>query len=203
MVKKHEIEISLKLPKINFSVIKRSSVGLRRACRRLLAKQRLVWSCVIGLALIGGCIGFWALHLQHAHEKALTQDAVLQGTSTVAQSPDFSTVLPDGKTIDKLGGWGRVSPPGSAAAYGYSDILGSVHIVVSEQQIPDNFNLANVAKQFGASQLVTASDGTAVYCGGSSTISEAITAKKGLLILLRSSGAVTNQQWLSYIASLQ
>jgi hypothetical protein len=127
-----------------------------------------------------------------------------------AQNPDFDTVLPVGKTIEDLGGWGRVSPPDRDPVYAYSDTLASVHIVVSEQKVPSDFSsdvpghLSRIAKQFGASKKLTTTDGAILYLGTAANGSQSIvTSKNGLLILMRSTSVIGDQIWNDYVFALE
>jgi len=120
--------------------------------------------------------------------------------------PSYPTVLPTGKTIAQLGGWGRVSPLDKNPVFAYSDTLSKTHIVVSEQPMPVNYQgeLSQIAKQFNATQKLTMADGSVAFmataAGGSQSI---VTSKNDLLLLLRSSGSIANQVWVDYIGTLQ
>ena len=137
---------------------------------------------------------------------------VVQGVldaNEVAQTPDFATVLPEGKDINQLGGWARVSPPDKDPAFAYVDVLDGIQLNVSQQQLPDSFKrdkdaeLAKLAEQFSANQNITVGE-TVVYIGTSSKGPQSvITSIDGLLILIKSAGPLTNEQWSSYIASLE
>jgi len=126
-----------------------------------------------------------------------------------AQKPDYSTVLPAGKNIADLGGWGRVSPPDKDPVFAYADQIDGIRITVSQQPLPAGFkdnvkaSIADLAKQFSASDVVTA-DGLTFYIGTSIKGPQSvILAKSGLLILIKSDAKLSHQQWMNYIIALR
>jgi hypothetical protein len=158
-----------------------------------------------------GYVGLQAMGNAKKHELAKnnTKTAVLSA-SEQSQTPDFETVLPIDKKIEDLGGWGRVSPPGGAPAFAYSDSLAGAHIVVTEQQLPEDFasdipgHLAKTAKQFNASKKLTTTEGSDVYVGTSGNGAQSVvTSKNGLLILARSTSVISDQIWSDYVYSLE
>jgi hypothetical protein len=75
---------------------------------------------------------------------------IVQGTTTATKlekgTPNYATVLPQGKSIKSLGGWTKISPPKASPVYTYIDRLENVQINVSEQPLPDSFK-SDTAKQ--------------------------------------------------------
>ncbi|HTH72631.1 MAG TPA: hypothetical protein VL737_04695 [Candidatus Pristimantibacillus sp.] len=125
------------------------------------------------------------------------------------EKPDYGTVLPSGKTIEELGGWGRVSPPDKDPVFAYADEINGVRVTVSEQPLPAGFkddvdgSIADLAKQFSASDVVTAGK-TTFYIGTSIKGPQSvILTKNGLLILIKSDLKIEHQQWADYIGSLE
>ncbi len=125
------------------------------------------------------------------------------------KGPQFETVLPTGKSIDDLGGWGRVSPPEKDPVYAFVDTIGSITVRVSEQPLPSGFkddiasSVRDVAKQFTANDTIQV-DGNTIYVGTSEKGPQSlILSLKGLLILIRSDDKVSNDQWAAYVASLK
>jgi len=123
--------------------------------------------------------------------------------------PEFSTILPAGKTISNLGGWTLISPKGTAPAYTYTDRLNGIGINISEQILPEGFEedtdqkIENLALGFNASQKISA-NGLAVYIGTSTDGPQSIIFRKNnLLILIKSDTTISNDQWVAYINSLQ
>ncbi|HSX34053.1 MAG TPA: hypothetical protein VLF62_00215 [Candidatus Saccharimonadales bacterium] len=208
-----EIEIRLSLPKVHLphpaDVLERAQAVLAPLVRTRRRVFTLVGVAVVVLGLIGlQAVGSAKKHDKLAKDNA-TKTAVLSA-SQQAQAPDFKTVLPIDKKIEDLGGWGRVSPAGAAPAFAYSDTLSSVHIVVTEQELPDDFasdipaHLAKTAKQFNASKKLTTTEGSDVYVGTAANGSQSVvTSKNGLLILLRSTSGINDQIWSDYVYSLE
>jgi hypothetical protein len=139
--------------------------------------------------------------------------AVNQKTATVQKlvkgTPDYATVLPQGKTIASLGGWTRISPPKTSPVYTYIDKVENVQINVSEQPLPDNFK-SDTAKQLEqlavsekATQKITVG-GNTIFIGTSSQGPQSIFfIKNNLLILIKSDSTISENSWIQYINSLQ
>ena len=124
-------------------------------------------------------------------------------SSRLASSPSFQAILPDSKSINVLGGWTRISPPGDPQAFAYSDSIDSVIIRVSEQELPTTSSVTDIAKGYNATDKITAGK-TTVYIGNNFKGSQSVIfAKNGLLILIGSASTINNDAWASYIDSLQ
>lgn len=124
-------------------------------------------------------------------------------------NPPFSTILPAGKTSASLGGWARVSPPDRDPVYAYVDQINNIQINVSEQPLPANFKnnttakIAQLAEGFNATDKITASDIT-VYIGTSAKGPQSVIfTEHNLLILIKSTSMLSNNQWIAYISSLE
>lgn len=133
-------------------------------------------------------------------------------TSTTLQkgTPDYTTLLPEGKSISSLGGWTRVSPPESNAVYAYADKIDGVSITVSEQPLPDDFSdnpdgqLEDLASNYSANRYITTAEGVKVYIGTSSKGPQSlIILKDDILILIKSNTALNDKQWSDYVDSLK
>lgn len=140
----------------------------------------------------------------------LRTHTVADGTdpAKVAQTPQYETVIPDGKTVKSLGGWKRISPPNKPAVYAYSDKIGDVPISVSQQELPKSFasnpteQITELAKKFNATTKIDAGD-TLVYVGTSAKGPQsALLTKKNLLILIKSQKKVDDKDWAQYVKSL-
>lgn len=141
-----------------------------------------------------------------------TPQAALTGSDTTPLpkgTPDFSTLLPSGKSIDKFGGWTRVSPTDRNAVYAYTDTLAQISIIVSEQPLPDAFKTDTEAqvRQLAAGYNAERSfevGATNVYIGKSSKGPQSlIFTAHGLLVLIKSSATISDGQWATYITSLR
>lgn len=125
-------------------------------------------------------------------------------------TPDYKTLTPQGANIRQYGGWTRVSPPKSDPVYAYTDTVGKVPITVSQQPIPDGFQggdinaqVEQLAKSFKASRKISV-NGTPAFIGSSTKGPQSIIASKSdVLILIKSTAPLLDQQWVDYLASLR
>ena len=138
-----------------------------------------------------------------AADKRSGQQSLTKGT------PDYPTVLPAGKTIQELGGWTLVSPPGRDPVFAYIDKIGNMQINVSQQPLPEEFKsdtaakIEKLAKEYGASEKLTTND-TEAYIGTSEKGPQSVILSKGdLLILMKSAVRIDNAKWEEYISSLR
>ena len=127
---------------------------------------------------------------------------------TEALQPDYSTVVPKGKSIDSLGGWHRVSPPSSNPVFAYADKIDGVAIIVSQQPIPDSFqpdidkHVAELAKSYVATDKITTGAVT-IYVGTSASGPQsAILIKNNVLVLVKSSQKISDDSWAAYANTL-
>lgn len=203
------IEIKISVPKLDMANM------LRRIRLPNFSRRRWVW-VVAGFVLVVFIFATQDVYNKPsgATQKTAVSNSVVAGASTTPAGgvvqPDYATVLPTGKTIEQLGGWGRVSPPGNDPVFGYSDALGGVHIVVSEQPLPDIFKndlhaqLPKLAKQLAATEKLSTTDGEEAYLGTAANGAQSLVANKGeLLILIRSTSRISNQLWADYVSTLQ
>lgn len=167
--------------------------------RDLSFKQR---AGIVAAVIIVAAAGTLAIGLR-THTAADGTDP-----AKVAGSPHYETVIPDGKSIESLGGWNRISPPNKPPVFAYSDMIGDVPISVSQQELPASFKpnvseqLAELAKKFSATNKINAGD-TVVYIGTSSKGPQsALLTKKNLLILIKTAKKVDEKDWVQYIKSL-
>ena len=123
-------------------------------------------------------------------------------------TPQYDTVLPQGMSIEDYGGWTRVSPPNRDPVFAYSDTIGEIPINVSQQPLPKDFSDQPDAQiqQFAAGYAANkklAVDGATVFIGTSAKGPQSVIIVKGaLLILIKASAAVPDEQWQQYIQSL-
>lgn len=124
-------------------------------------------------------------------------------------TPAFNTLLPIGKSAEDIGGWTRISPPDREAVWAYADKIGDVKISVSQQPIPKAFKLdtedrvADLASNYHATEKIKTAD-TTIYVGRTKDgVESVILTKEKLLILIKTNGIVSSDQWISYINSLQ
>lgn len=118
------------------------------------------------------------------------------------QKPTYSTVLPEEKNINELGGWKRISPPGKEAVFAYADMLDTVPISVSQQPLPKG-DVAEIAQKFNATNKIDAG-GLTVYIGTSSKGPQSVIfAKNNLLILIKSESKIEDTSWATYAKALK
>jgi len=129
-------------------------------------------------------------------------------TQQLAQSPDYQTIVPKGKSTDDMG-WQRVSPPNSSAVFAYPDTINGVSVDVTQQPIPDSFksnvdsSVASLAKSYNASEKIIAGT-TPIYVGtsGADGPQSAIFTKDNLLVLVKTTSKVEEADWAKYVESL-
>ena len=123
-------------------------------------------------------------------------------------TPDYDTVLPEGKSIKDYGGWTRVSPPNRDPVFAYADKIGAIPINVSQQPLPKDFadqpdqQIQQFAAGYAANKKLNVNGATA-YIGTSAKGPQSVIVVKGdLLILIKASAAVPDSEWEQYIQSL-
>jgi hypothetical protein len=177
---------------------------------KISKKKLLISGGVLTVAVVG--FGVYGV-INNRHTPAASNKnpaGVLSANNQGPQTPDYPTILPEGKDIASLGGWGRVSPPDKDPVFAYEDSIDGVQLNVSEQPLPDNFKsniddqISKLAKQFSATDKLTVNDDAPAYVGTSRNGPQsAIVAKQELLILIKSATKLSDAQWMQYINSLQ
>lgn len=195
-----EFVLNVSLPKVRLP--KMSKLRLPR-----ITKYKRNLLVVAGLVIVGGALGTAAFNLLPA--KMGGGKGVLDANNG-SQTPNYSTILPEGKSVDQLGGWFRVSPPGEDPAYAYADTLNGITINVTQQPLPEDFKsdpqgkLIKLAEQFGATRELSTPDGTKFFVGVSEQGPEStLLIKNELLILIKSQTAVDDNRWIEYISHLK
>lgn len=123
------------------------------------------------------------------------------GSNSAPETPTYSTVLPKEKSVNQLGGWKRISPPGKEAVFAYADTLDGVAISVSQQPMP-KVDIAEIAQKFNATDKVDAG-GMAVYIGTSSKGPQSVIfTKNNVLILIKSEKKIEDASWAAYAQTL-
>lgn len=200
------IEINISIPE-KITLPKLPFAKIRSAFKRIPKKVYLFGGIVIVLL-----VATWAaLLVMDKLRKTGSVTYTENGTAVTelnTEQPDYDTVLPEGKNISDLGGWTRVSPSDRNPVFAYVDTLGGVQINVSEQPLPDAFDgdvnnqIAYLAKGYHADVKVDA-DGTDVYVGTSAKGPQSVIfTKNSLLILIKSSAKISNDDWVVYVSSL-
>jgi hypothetical protein len=129
-------------------------------------------------------------------------------SQNLSQQPEYSTILPNGRGISELGGWRRVSPTNSEPVYAYNDTVQDTEVMVSQQELPENFSsdpkgqLKELANSGNATEEFSAGN-TTVYIGTNSEGPQSLYfVKADLLVLIKSTDTLSNDAWSEYIQSL-
>ena len=140
--------------------------------------------------------------------KSASQPTTTQKSDT-SNTPPYTTLLPEGKSIDQLGGWHKLASPNGDIAYAYTDTINGVTISLSQQPLPDAFKadaatkLASLAKSDNATDSLDI-NGVSAYVGTSAKGPQSVYyTKNGLLILVKSEASLPDASWKKYLASLQ
>lgn len=121
------------------------------------------------------------------------------------EKPKFPILYPSGKSpsdFDVV----RISPDGADVSYTFLDRITSDGQIfkVTQQEVPENFNLDKTAIDFKATSIIQIDDNK-VYHGYSEKggIQSLIFIKDDKLVTIRSPQKFTDDQWANYIISLQ
>lgn len=129
-----------------------------------------------------------------------------QPPGLIKGTPTYPIILPTNKNITANDGWVR---PGDKSVFVYVDKINNITVNVSQQPLPDDFKTNTsqqmdiLAKAERANQKITVGT-TTVYIGSTAKGPQSVFfTKNNLLILVKSSDAITNDQWAAYVNSLQ
>lgn len=142
-------------------------------------------------------------------QPATPTDGELTNQTSASKDLHQKTLTPAGTSIDDRGGWSRISPPGKAPVFAYSDSINGTTINVSQQAIPESFktnipeNVAELAKSYNATATIDA-NGTTVHIGDSAKGPQSVIfTKSNLLIMIKSQQKIPAEAWVRYINSLK
>lgn len=197
--------------KINFkNTLSRIYNKIKKILPKFSKKRTMIFISIVIISVIS-ILCYFSLTSQST-KKIGAGDTVqtINTTPTLTKgTPGYSTVLPGDKKIDDLGGWTRVSPTTTDPVFAYVDKIENVSVNVSEQPLPDDFktdtenNIEQLAQGFKASEKITIGS-TIIHIGTSAEGPQsAIFSLKGLLILIKSSTKINNDQWAKYISSMK
>lgn len=163
-------------------------------------------SIVISLAIVaasGILITGLITHRQNTDQKLPADNPAV-----ITESFKKETIVPEGKSVEQLGGWKRVSPPTSDPVFAYTDTLDGIAITVSQQILPESFKtstdskVADLAEKFSATTKITAGKTTAYLGSSSKGPQSVIFTKDNVLILIKSQKKISDGSWAKYIESL-
>lgn len=206
------VEINISVPEVSLSraLHKLHTHAWRKPMRALRRSPTKAAAAMVVILAASGLLAYlnWP---EQKHSNTQPNQSAVQHSSPELQrgTPDYPTLLPPGKSIESLGGWTRVSPPDRDAVYAYSDKIGDVPFIVSQQPLPEDFRhdtakqVADLAKLYGATEKVSAGH-MVIYSGRSvKGPQSAITYRDSLLILIKASAPLKNDQLAGYVGSLQ
>lgn len=171
--------------------------------RRLNVSKK---SVILSFAVIA--VGGFLLVGTLTHQQNITKKPPSSNPNTVTETFKKETIIPQGKSIEQLGGWKRVSPPKSDPVFAYTDSLDGVPITVSQQILPESFKtstdskVAELAQKFSATTKITAGKTTAYVGSSSKGPQSVIFTKDNVLILIKSQKKIADAAWVKYIESL-
>lgn len=203
------IEIKLEVPEFETAI--KASQKSAKVAKLAWSKRhfRIILASALLLITAALTVNILVKRQSSSASNQETGKSIVSEAEKKAQTPQFSTVLPAGKTIESLGGWTRVSPSDRNAVFAYSDEIRNNRIIVSEQPLPDSFKedtdaqVEGLAADYKATEKISAA-GLTVYIGTSAKGPQSvILTKNGLLILLKSSVKLSNDDWIQYVNSLQ
>jgi hypothetical protein len=201
------VEIKLQVPRISLTEISRAFKKAKLP--NLSKRQKIISGGAVALVVVAVAILGLSGGAGRGNVSTSPEAGGVLGTGQGNSEPGYQTLLPTGKSIEDLGGWGRVSPPGKDPVFAYIDNLGGVRINVSQQPLPDNFKkdtfgeIEKLAESFSAKEKVTVGDITAFVGTSAQGPQSVILAKNNLLVLIKSEAKLTDEQWMAYIGSLR
>lgn len=164
--------------------------------RKPESRMFIIALIVLALGITGLLFGILRVNALHDDETAV--------------QPNFTPALPQGKTIEQLNGWQKLTPPsGGTSYYAYNDTLAGVSIVVSQQVLPGKIKnnpdneMADIARATNLSVKLKAND-TLVYLGNNAKGPQSLMfVKNGLLFNIKSWSEIQNADWIGYINALE
>lgn len=198
------IEIALTLP--DTKKLKQKS----KAKLSKLSKRQKIAASIIAVFLV---VGFVGIKVFSGDKPAKTNDqSVLSSNNSkipLNVTPEFKVLVPADKRMEDLGGFAKVSPPNSAAAYAYVDEVGEARIKLTQQQLPQQFKdkpvteLEKLAKNYNATKLIQINE-VAAYVGKSEKGPQTlIFAKDDLLVFAVADQELEEIQWVQYVSGLK
>jgi hypothetical protein len=192
-----------RLPKFRLPFIKKIQLSYSKLSRR---KKQLLY---IGLSLLVCFVVLGIFYLRVQSPELNTPKVTPKVTQLVHGTPDYNTIIPQGKSITDLGGWTRVSPPSSNPVFAFTDKIGTDSITISEQPLPSDFqkdtetHVNQLAQSFNAGEKITLGTVTAYIATTEKGMQRIFLTKNSLLILITSNVHISNDAWAKYITALQ
>lgn len=203
------VEIKIQMPRLSTGGAVRWFSMLWAKVPRPRVKKKLKFAVGAGIVTLLLIIGIFSIFGDDSIPKRHKSEPSVLSTQKQANGPQYNTVLPVDKSIEDLGGWGRVSPPDKDPVYAYADVISGVRIIVSQQPLPDNLKkdteeeVAKLAEGFNANEKIHVGDVTAHIGTSAEGPQSAILTKNDLLLLIKSDSEIAKEQWMAYIGSLR
>lgn len=179
-------------------------IKLKKRISKMTRRNKIIIAII--LLLLIGFVMYYFVIIRPSHSIRISKPITV--TSLVKGTPEYTTLLPSGKSINDLGGWTRVSPPDRNPVFAYVDTIDMHTINVSQQPLPDDFKqdtatqVSQLAQSFNATEKITVGD-TTVYIGTSEKGPQSVIfTKNNLLILIKSTTKISDDQWAKYINTL-
>ena len=188
---------------------KHLNLVVKKPKKRISKKRLIIRLIIVAICLILACVGYKLLIIDKAKGTSDNTKTTYTAEDLTKGMPNYSTVLPAGKTISELGGWTRVSPSDSDEVYTFIDTINGVTVRVSEQPLPDNLKtdtanqIENMANNINATSKITVGNIIAYIGTSANGPQSVIFAKNDILILITSTTVISNDHWANYINSLQ
>lgn len=171
--------------------------------------DRKVQVLFVALTLIFTSLGLFYINTYADKVSYKSNGSQYTTSSLPKETPNFPTISPSGKGVAGLGGWTRISPPGSDPVYAFADKINNISISISEQPLPEDMkqnpseSIRHLAESFSANEKITISD-IMIYIGTSAKGPQsAIFYKNNLLILIKSTAKISNDNWVNYVSNLR
>jgi hypothetical protein len=203
------VSIHINIPEWHKPEFKRTKAAWI-ALRPHLTRNRVITisTTVAVLALLWGGLAVLKHQGDVRHARELADSSNGQPKVLSAQSkPTFTPAVPSGKE-DLLTPDGTHSKfDASKGSYSYLDTLSGKQIIVSEQALPSadaaKTTAAKAAKSFNTDATIKTGWGTVYIQNAQSGGQRVVASVRELLVLVQTSYSLTNDQWKTYINSLQ
>ncbi len=191
---------------------KKIRIGAKLLIKKYFASKKALIATPIILVLVVGVVGLG--NVIGNRKGNVSSQAVQSATDSqtpkipLNQKPEFAVLVPKNKKIEDMGGFAKVSPANSAAAYAFIDQVKGVNIKVTQQKLPDTIKanpiteLEKLAKNFNATKQLEL-DGNSVYSGKSAKGAQTlIFTKDDVLVFIAAESTVAEVDWVQYLTNL-
>lgn len=179
----------------------------KKAYSSLRSNRKLSMSVIVLGVIVLGVVSYTMLGSDVSPKDTLGESVNTQNSASAdlpQEDPDFSLLYPQGS--DDGYEVVRISPQGSAPSYTYLDQISDEGVIfrVTQQQIPEGFDLKETATGFQATDIIQV-DGINVYHGYSNQggVQSLIFIKDDILFSIRSPQVLSDETWVGYVSSLK